>query len=82
MRCKATVSSSGSEPLSCEYTMYKDNDIVYTKTSSTSEDFLYRLSDARVSNNGKYMCTIRIGDKDLKSNIQKLAVTGWFDDFA
>lgn len=76
--CKATVSSSGSEPLSCEYTMYKDNEKVYTKTSTTSEDFLYPLSNARVSNTGKYMCTIKIEDKDMKSEVEKLTVTGWF----
>lgn len=78
VRCKAIVSSSGSEPLSCEYNMYKDNEKVYTKTSSTSGDFLYPLSNARVSNTGKYMCTIKIEGKEIKSYSQKLTVTGWF----
>ncbi|XP_031140443.1 platelet endothelial cell adhesion molecule isoform X3 [Sander lucioperca] len=76
LRCKAVVSSSGQEALSREYTIYKDGNTVYTKTSSTSEDLLYPLSEARVSNTGKYKCKINIEGKNMTSGVKKLTVTG------
>ncbi|XP_031723034.1 platelet endothelial cell adhesion molecule isoform X3 [Anarrhichthys ocellatus] len=76
LRCKATVSSFGLEALSREYTIYKDSNTVYTKTSSTSEDLLYPLSEARVSNTGKYTCKINIEGKQITSGAKKLTVTG------
>ncbi|XP_026215702.1 platelet endothelial cell adhesion molecule isoform X3 [Anabas testudineus] len=76
VRCKAIISSSGSEPLSREYTVYKGSKTVYTKNSSTSEDLLYPLPEARATNSGKYMCKIKMGDKEMKSEVEKLTVTG------
>ncbi|XP_067440388.1 platelet endothelial cell adhesion molecule-like isoform X3 [Thunnus thynnus] len=76
LKCQAVVSSSGQEPLSRHYTIYKDGEEVYTKTSSTSEDLLYRLPEARVSNTGKYKCQITIEDKKMISDFKRLTVTG------
>ncbi|XP_060903440.1 platelet endothelial cell adhesion molecule isoform X5 [Labrus mixtus] len=76
LRCQAMVSSSGEEALSREYTIFKDGNTVYSKTSSSSEDLLYPLPQARVSNSGKYKCKINIGGKQLTSSVQKLTVTG------
>ncbi|XP_029292437.1 platelet endothelial cell adhesion molecule isoform X2 [Cottoperca gobio] len=76
LRCQATVSSSGQEALSREYTIFKDSKTIYTKTSSTLEDLLYPLSEARVSNTGKYMCKINIYGKHVISEAKKLIVTG------
>lgn len=78
LRCQAIVSTSGQEPLSREYTIYKDSNTVYTKTSSTSEDLLYPLPEARVSNTGKYKCAVSIEGKQVTSEAKKLTVTGWF----
>lgn len=78
LRCQALVSSSGQESLAGNYTIYKDNSIIYTKTASTTEDLLYPLSRARVSNNGKYTCEISIGGKKMTSQAQTLGVTGGF----
>ncbi|GLD73659.1 platelet endothelial cell adhesion molecule-like isoform X3 [Lates japonicus] len=75
-RCKAIVSSLGQEVLSREYTIYKGNNKVYTKNSSTSEDLLYPLPDARVSNTGKYHCRIKIKGEETDSRTEKLTVTG------
>ncbi|XP_074487159.1 platelet endothelial cell adhesion molecule isoform X5 [Sebastes fasciatus] len=76
LRCWANVSSSGQEILSREYTIYKDSNRVYTKTSSTSEDLLYPLPEVRVSNTGKYKCKINIDGTDKTSGAKKLTVTG------
>ncbi|XP_019939251.2 platelet endothelial cell adhesion molecule isoform X2 [Paralichthys olivaceus] len=76
VRCKAIVSISGQEALSREYTIYKDGNTVYTKTTSTSDDLLYLLPGARVSNTGKYKCKINIEGKERTSEATKLTVTG------
>ncbi|XP_040002657.1 platelet endothelial cell adhesion molecule isoform X2 [Xiphias gladius] len=76
VRCKAIVSSSGKEVLSREYTIYKDSNEVYIKNSSTSEDILYQLPEARVSNTGKYKCKVNIEGKEKTSEPEKLTVTG------
>ncbi|XP_070711966.1 platelet endothelial cell adhesion molecule isoform X3 [Pempheris klunzingeri] len=76
LRCQATIASSGEHVLSREYTIYKDGNVVYTKTSSTSEDLLYPLPEARVSNTGKYMCKINIKGEEETSGAKKLTVTG------
>ncbi|XP_077574483.1 platelet endothelial cell adhesion molecule isoform X2 [Stigmatopora nigra] len=76
VRCHALVSSSGSGPLSREYTIYKDSIVVYTKTTSSSGDLIYHLFDARVFNTGKYKCKINIEGKRLTSEAKKLSVTG------
>lgn len=78
LRCRAIVSSSGSEALSREYTISKGSSVVYTKISSTSEDLLYPLPQARVSNIGKYKCAINIDGKQMTSSTKKLTVTGRF----
>ncbi|XP_034393347.1 platelet endothelial cell adhesion molecule isoform X2 [Cyclopterus lumpus] len=76
LRCQATVSSSGLEALSREYIIYKDSKTIYTKTSSTSEDLLYPLSEVRVFNTGKYTCKVKIEGKQMTSGARKLTVTG------
>lgn len=77
LRCKASVSSS--EPgLRREYTIYKDNNLIYNKTSIL-EEILYPLGEARVANSGKYRCEINIDNKPQKpSQAMKLTVSGWF----
>ncbi|XP_028262378.1 platelet endothelial cell adhesion molecule isoform X3 [Parambassis ranga] len=79
VRCQAAVSSSGQETLTREYTIYKEGIVVYTKTTSSSEDFLYPLSEARASNSGKYKCKVSIQSRSLESNAEKLTVTGLSD---
>uniref|UniRef100_UPI0037E9161E platelet endothelial cell adhesion molecule isoform X3 n=1 Tax=Semicossyphus pulcher TaxID=241346 RepID=UPI0037E9161E len=76
LRCKAFVSSSGQEALSREYTIYKDGKKLNVKTSSSSEDLLYPILQARVSNSGKYKCQINIQGQQLNSSAKKLTVTG------
>ncbi|XP_029950005.1 platelet endothelial cell adhesion molecule isoform X2 [Salarias fasciatus] len=76
LRCQAVVSSSGPEALVRKYTIYKDGSDVYTKTSSSSEDLLYPLPAARVSNSGKYKCEVNIEGKSMASESRKLTVTG------
>ncbi|XP_059199850.1 platelet endothelial cell adhesion molecule isoform X2 [Centropristis striata] len=76
LRCRAEVISAGHEALSREYTIYKDSSVVYTKTSSSSEDLLYPLDQARVSNSGKYRCRVTIDGKQVTSDAKKLSVTG------
>lgn len=78
LRCQAIISSSGQEVLSREYTIYKDGSTIYTKTSSSSEDLLYPLSEARVTNSGKYNCSINIEGKKMTSQAKKLTVTGQY----
>uniref|UniRef100_A0A4W5N6D1 Ig-like domain-containing protein n=1 Tax=Hucho hucho TaxID=62062 RepID=A0A4W5N6D1_9TELE len=74
VRCKALASSSGF--LNREYTIYKDNTVVYTKSSTTTEDLLYSLRMARVANTGKYKCKVNIQGKELSINSEKLTLTG------
>ena len=78
LRCHAAIGSSGQEALSREYTIFKGSKVVYTKTSSTSEDLLYPLSEARISNTGSYACKINIEGKHMTSDVKELTVTGWF----
>lgn len=78
LRCHASISSSGQEPLSREYTLYKGSERIYNKVMSTSEDFLHQLPNARLSDTGKYKCEIRIKDKSKTSENVELTVTGWF----
>ncbi|CAN9510781.1 unnamed protein product [Ophioblennius macclurei] len=76
LRCQAVVSSSGSEALVREYSVYKDGAKVYAKTTSSSEDFLYQLPATRVSNSGKYRCEVAIEGKTMSSESSKLTVAG------
>lgn len=77
LRCRANVVSV-EKALSREYTIYKDGNAIYNKTSSTSEDLLYHLSEVRVSDNGKYSCRISAEGQQATSSAKKLEVTGWF----
>ncbi|XP_060950676.1 platelet endothelial cell adhesion molecule-like isoform X2 [Limanda limanda] len=76
VRCKATIIHSGTEMLSREYTIYKGRREVYTKTSSTSEDMMYLLPGARLSNTGRYKCKINIEGKEMTSEATQLTVRG------
>ncbi|KAG7269465.1 hypothetical protein CRUP_029178 [Coryphaenoides rupestris] len=64
LRCRAGVSATSPQALSRHYTLYKDGTVVYTKTTSSTEDLLYLLSGVRVSNTGKYKCQVNIGGKE------------------
>uniref|UniRef100_A0AAQ4QJB5 Ig-like domain-containing protein n=1 Tax=Gasterosteus aculeatus aculeatus TaxID=481459 RepID=A0AAQ4QJB5_GASAC len=75
LRCRANVVSV-EKALSREYTIYKDGNAIYNKTSSTSEDLLYHLSEVRVSDNGKYSCRISAEGQQATSSAKKLEVTG------
>ncbi|KAM6972011.1 platelet endothelial cell adhesion molecule [Aplochiton taeniatus] len=75
IRCQAVVSSQ--EPhLNRRYQIHKDGTVVYSKSTSSSEDLLYPLPLARVSNTGKYRCQVAIERKKQSSSIEKLSVTG------
>uniref|UniRef100_A0A1A8M8F7 Ig-like domain-containing protein n=1 Tax=Nothobranchius pienaari TaxID=704102 RepID=A0A1A8M8F7_9TELE len=74
LRCQASVISLAQ--LNREYTLYKDNSVIYNKNTSSKEDFLYHLPEARVSNNGRYKCMVRILGQEMTSKSEKLTVTG------
>uniref|UniRef100_A0A3P8ZQV5 Ig-like domain-containing protein n=1 Tax=Esox lucius TaxID=8010 RepID=A0A3P8ZQV5_ESOLU len=74
VRCQATINSDRSAKR--EYTIYRDDTVVYTHSSNTSEDVLYRLPDARVANAGKYKCLVKVQDKEQMSLPEKLTLTG------
>ncbi|XP_071360447.1 platelet endothelial cell adhesion molecule isoform X2 [Trachinotus anak] len=76
VRCKAIVSSSGQEVLNHKYIIYKGSQEIYTKNSSTSEDLLYLLPEARISNTGKYKCSLDIEGKHATTEFKELRVTG------
>lgn len=76
LRCRALVSSSGQVALTREYTIFRDDSAIYTKTSISSEDLLYQLPHARFSNSGRYRCAVKIEDKTKTSMVKKLTVTG------
>ncbi|XP_043969212.1 platelet endothelial cell adhesion molecule isoform X2 [Gambusia affinis] len=76
LRCKAEVLAFGTEALNRVYAIYKDDIVIYNKTTSSSEDLLYRLPQARVSNNGKYKCKISIMGEVKASEAATLTVEG------
>ncbi|KAM4611788.1 platelet endothelial cell adhesion molecule isoform 3-T3 [Polymixia lowei] len=76
VKCQAVVGIFGQQALSRAYTIYKDGIVVYTKTTSSSEDLVYPLPQVRVSNTGKYKCKIEIEGKQKSSDPKKLTVTG------
>ncbi|MEQ2233274.1 hypothetical protein ILYODFUR_020140 [Ilyodon furcidens] len=78
LRCKAGVLAYGTEAPNRVYTIYKDDNVIYNKTTSSSEDFFYNLPEARVSNNGKYRCMINIMGEKMASEVVTLTVTGGF----
>ncbi|XP_047222320.1 platelet endothelial cell adhesion molecule isoform X2 [Girardinichthys multiradiatus] len=76
LRCKAGVLAYGTEAPNRVYTIYKDDNVIYNKTTSSSEDFFYNLPEARVSNNGKYRCMTNIMGEKKASEVVTLTVTG------
>lgn len=76
LRCKAEVLAFGTEALNRVYTIYKGDSVIYNKTTSSSEDLLYHLPQARVSNNGKYKCKISIMGEEKASEAATLTVEG------
>ncbi|XP_023190077.1 platelet endothelial cell adhesion molecule-like isoform X2 [Xiphophorus maculatus] len=76
LRCKAEVLTFGTEALNRVYTIYKGDSVIYNKTTSSSEDLLYHLPQARVSNNGKYKCKISIMGEEKASEAATLTVEG------
>ncbi|KAM4750240.1 platelet endothelial cell adhesion molecule isoform 2-T2 [Anableps anableps] len=76
LRCKVKVLSFKNDELNRVYTIYKGERIIYSKTTNSSEDFLYSLLEARVSNNGKYKCKVNIMGEMKTSEAAMLTVTG------
>ncbi|CAL8333476.1 unnamed protein product [Lota lota] len=75
LRCRAVVSTLGSQELSHAYTFYKDNTVVYTKNSAGSE-LAYSLLGVRYFNTGKYKCRVDIEGQGKTSDPSKLTVSG------
>ncbi|KAK0154225.1 Platelet endothelial cell adhesion molecule [Merluccius polli] len=76
LRCRASLSISGSQVLRREYSFYKENTVIYRKITSSSEDMMYLLPSVRVSSTGHYMCKIVIEGRERNSDLRKLTVTG------
>uniref|UniRef100_A0A3P8PDH4 Ig-like domain-containing protein n=1 Tax=Astatotilapia calliptera TaxID=8154 RepID=A0A3P8PDH4_ASTCA len=76
LRCHATVSTSTGKGLIREYTILKNDKIVYTKTIGSSEDFVYQLHNARVFSTGLYQCKLDIQGDTKLSKAQRLNVQG------
>uniref|UniRef100_A0A3B3BKT8 Platelet endothelial cell adhesion molecule-like n=1 Tax=Oryzias melastigma TaxID=30732 RepID=A0A3B3BKT8_ORYME len=76
LRCQAKVLTKDNFPLTRKYIIYKEDRAVHTETTESSDDILYRLPEARVSNNGKYRCKLTIEGKNMSSQPIKLEVTG------
>uniref|UniRef100_A0A3Q2SRU9 Platelet endothelial cell adhesion molecule n=1 Tax=Fundulus heteroclitus TaxID=8078 RepID=A0A3Q2SRU9_FUNHE len=76
LRCKGKVLTSRMDALIRVYTISKDDVVIYNKTTSSSEDFLYHLPEARVSNNGKYRCRMHMMGEEMGSQAVRLSVTG------
>lgn len=76
LRCQTKVLTSGNLALTRKYTIFKENRIVHTKMTESSDDVLYLLPEARVSNNGKYVCQLTIEGETLSSQPKKLKVMG------
>lgn len=78
LRCQAIVKTLGQVQLSRKYSIYRNNNLIYTKTSSSTEDLLYPLHQATLSTTGNYECAITIDEQQMTSRAKKLTVTGWF----
>ncbi|XP_025763961.1 platelet endothelial cell adhesion molecule isoform X4 [Oreochromis niloticus] len=76
LRCQATVSTSTEKGPIREYTILKNDKIVYTKTIGSSEDFVYQLHNARVFSTGLYQCKLDIQGDTKLSKAQRLNVQG------
>ncbi len=75
LRCEASVSQSLRLPLTYSFRLLQDDLVMYSKNISTSV-MERRLSSARVSNSGRYQCSVHIQNKHKTSNILSLSVTG------
>ncbi|KAI4881302.1 hypothetical protein NFI96_029911 [Prochilodus magdalenae] len=74
LRCEAKVSHSSSHPIhSFTFILYEN--VIYSKNSSMSV-VERSLAPAMSSNSGDYKCGVRVGNKDKRSEIRKLTVTG------
>ncbi|XP_059406154.1 platelet endothelial cell adhesion molecule isoform X2 [Carassius carassius] len=74
-RCEASVSQSLSQSLTYSFRLLQDDHEVYTENISASV-MEHSLSSVRVSNSGRYQCSVHIYDKHKMSNILSLRVTG------
>ncbi|XP_057203130.1 platelet endothelial cell adhesion molecule isoform X2 [Triplophysa rosa] len=75
LRCEAKVSHSLPKPLTYSFSFLQDDQVVYSK--NISHAVVERtLSPVRVSNSGRYHCTVRIYARFKKSDSQTLTVTG------
>ncbi|KAK9978222.1 hypothetical protein ABG768_019983 [Culter alburnus] len=75
LRCEAKVSHSHPQPLTYTFSFLQDDQVMYSK--NISDSVVERgLSPARVSNSGRYQCTVRVFDKIKTSYSQALRVTG------
>uniref|UniRef100_A0A672S9F7 Platelet endothelial cell adhesion molecule n=1 Tax=Sinocyclocheilus grahami TaxID=75366 RepID=A0A672S9F7_SINGR len=75
LRCEASVSQSLPQPLTYSFRLLQDDQVMYSKNISASV-MERSLSSARVSNSGRYQCSVHIYDKHKTSNILSLSVTG------
>ncbi|XP_051743821.1 platelet endothelial cell adhesion molecule isoform X2 [Ctenopharyngodon idella] len=76
LRCEAKVSHSHPQPLTYTFSFLLDDQVIYSK--NISDSVVERsLSPARVSNSGRYHCTVRVFNKIKTSNHQALNVTGF-----
>ncbi|XP_041077558.1 platelet endothelial cell adhesion molecule-like isoform X2 [Polyodon spathula] len=69
----STADPSQSHP--CQYTFYKEDQIVYTK-NDTSDRLQYRIAAARVFHSASYSCEVRTEGKRKRSTLAPLWVTG------
>ncbi|RVE76553.1 hypothetical protein OJAV_G00009700 [Oryzias javanicus] len=76
LRCQAKVLTKDSFALTRKYIIYKEDRAVHAETTESSDDVLYLLPEARVSNNGKYKCQLIIEGINMSSQLIKLEVTG------
>ncbi|XP_058627861.1 platelet endothelial cell adhesion molecule isoform X2 [Onychostoma macrolepis] len=75
LRCEARVSQSLPQPLTYSFRLLQDDQVIYSK--NITDSMMERsLSSARVSNSGRYQCSVHIYNKHKKSNIVLLNVTG------
>ncbi|XP_016419351.1 platelet endothelial cell adhesion molecule-like [Sinocyclocheilus rhinocerous] len=74
LRCEASVSQSLPQPLTYSFSLLQDSQVMYSKNSSASV-VERSLSPARVSNSGRYQCSVHIYNKQKMSNILSLRVT-------
>ncbi|XP_043091108.1 platelet endothelial cell adhesion molecule isoform X2 [Puntigrus tetrazona] len=74
-RCEASVSQSLPQPPTYSFKLLQDDQVVYSK--NTSHSLMERsLPSARVSNTGRYHCSVHVYDKHKTSNVLTLSVTG------